>query len=133
MSAVCGVAGFMIFDTDVLIWMTRGNVKAARLFDSDPNRAVSIVTCMELYHGVRDKRELASTRELLSEFDVIALTENIGYRACIYMEQLALKIGLDPMDAQIAATAIEHQRTLCTGNAKHYRHIPDIDLQVFRP
>lgn len=55
----------MIFDTDVLIWVQRGNQKAA--------------------------------------------------------------------DATIAATATENNLPLCSGNAKHYRAIQELQLRVFRP
>jgi len=49
------------------------------------------------------------------------------------MEQRALKAGLEPIDALIAATATEHQEKLCTGNTKHYRQIPELEVKSFRP
>ena len=36
-------------------------------------------------------------------------------------------------DALIAATAVEHGLTLCTGNDKHFRPVKDIAMKVFRP
>jgi len=38
----------MIFDTDVLIWASRGHERAARVIDSSPDRTVFIVSLMEL-------------------------------------------------------------------------------------
>lgn len=121
----------MIFDTDVLIWALRGNDAAGEIIDSDPNRAVCIISCMELYQGARDKKEMADIRRLLLEFKAYPLSENIGYRAGIYMEELALKGGLELADALIAATVVERQEALCTGNAKHYRMISEINLKHF--
>jgi len=122
----------VIFDSDVLIWALRGNEKAARAIEREPERAVSVISCLELLDGIRDKREMTNLHHFLSNFDRIPLTEAIGHRACLYMEQYTLKTGLDPMDALIAATAVEYSQTLCTGNAKHYRQIAELDMRTFR-
>lgn len=125
----------MLFDTDVLIWCLRGNIKAAKAIDAVPERAISVVTYMELLQGARDKRELKSIRVFLADngFVIIPLTENIGHRASIYMEEYCLKVEMGIADALIGATAAEQKLTLVTGNEKHYRPINDISLQVFKP
>ena len=123
----------MVFDTDVLIWTLRGNVKAASVIERDGNRAVSIVSCMELLQGARDRRDMAIIRQFLLDFETIPLSEEVGYRAYLYMEQLALMLDLAPGDALIAATAVERQQALCTGNAKHYRRMSELEVKTFRP
>jgi predicted nucleic acid-binding protein len=123
----------MLFDTDVLIWVLRGNDRAVRAVDRDADRAVSVVTCMELFQGARDAKELKSIRRFLRYFETAPLRENIGHRASIYMEEYALKSGLGVADALIAATAAENKMKLCSGNAKHYRAISELELKVFRP
>lgn len=123
----------MVFDTDVLIWTLRGNEKAASVIEHDAGRAVSIVSCMELFQGARNAREMAVIRLFLLDFETIPLSAEIGYRGSLYMEQHALKVDLTPVDALIAATAVERQQVLCTGNVKHYRHISGLNVQPFRP
>jgi predicted nucleic acid-binding protein len=123
----------VIFDTDVLIWALRGNEKAAQVIENDENRAVSVVSCMELLQGARDKREMAAIRRFLLDFETMPLSEDIGYRGFLYMEQHALKVSLAPVDALIVATAVERQEILCTGNTKHYRPISELELKPFRP
>jgi len=122
----------VIFDTDVLIWTLRGNENAARLIEDDGARAVSIVSCMELFQGCRDKRELATLRRFLLDFETLALSADIGYRARVYMEQHALGVRLTPVDALIAATSVARQERLCTGNVKHFRPIAELELKAFR-
>jgi len=125
----------MLFDTDVLIWVLRGNPKAAKAVEDGSPRALSVVSYMELLQGARDKREIKAIRSFLADFgfEVVPLSENIGHRAAIYMEQYALKGALRLADALIAATAVETARALCSANRKHYKPISGLDLKVFRP
>ena len=125
----------MLFDTDVLIWLFRGNEKAAELIESSPERSVSIVTYMELLQGARDKREATTIKKFLTgfAFRTLPLTENIGHRAAVYMEEYGLKAGMCLGDALVAATAVENGLSLCTANRKHYSAINDLDIKVFRP
>lgn len=123
----------MIFDTDVLIWTLRGNLRAARVIEAEDVRAISIVSGMELFQGARDKKEMAILRDFIQEFDVLPLTENVGFRASIYMEEYALKAGLTLANALIAAVAVETRETLCTGNDRHFHAVSELQLKPFRP
>ncbi len=49
------------------------------------------------------------------------------------MEDYVLKAGLCLANALLAATAVEHQLALITGNAKHYRPIAELEVKAFRP
>jgi predicted nucleic acid-binding protein len=125
----------MIFDTDVLIWYLRGNTAANTLIEKTSDRFISLQTQLELFQGVRSKTELRLIKSLLSDLDVkvLPLSENIGHRAAIYIEEYSLSHGLQSQDAIIAATATEHAEILCSANRKHFSCIPSIDLKVFKP
>jgi hypothetical protein len=125
----------MIFDTDVLIWALRGNAKAAKAIDSSDERAISIVTYMELLQGARDKQEMRAVKSFLTDlqFWTIPLTENTGHRASIYLEEYTLSSSIGMADALIAATAIEADEQLITGNDKHYKAIKELGVMRFRP
>lgn len=125
----------MLFDTDVLIWCFRGKAKAAQAIESADALAISAVTYMELVQGVRNKQELRAIRSFLADLHIptLPLTENIGHRATIYLEEHALGAGLTMADALISATAMEHALPLCTGNAKHFKCIGDLEVQAFKP
>jgi len=124
----------VLFDTDVLIWVLRGSAKAARVVDETPVRRISVVTFMELLQGGRDKGESRIIKAFLSDlgFLTMPLTENIGHRAAIYIEEYGLASGLRTADALIAATATEIGLALCTGDQAHYRAIRDLALEPFR-
>jgi predicted nucleic acid-binding protein len=125
----------MLFDTDVLIWAMRGNSRAAAAIDRADSLELSVVSYMELLRGARNKQELQSTKAALArlDFEILPLTENIGHRASIYLEEYALKSNLGVPDALIGATAVENGSVLCTANAKVYRSIAELELVVFRP
>lgn len=125
----------MIFDTDVLVWAERGNKKALEVIGDAEHPAVSIFTYMELVQGARSAKEVASVKEFLREgmFQVFPLTENIGHRALIYVEEYGPAFGVRADDAIIAATAIENNFLLVSGNEKHYRAIKELKFQRFKP
>ena len=124
----------MIFDTDVLIWVQRGNLKAARLIDSTPRRYISVQTSMELLQCAKDKAQQRIVKRFLSDFSfvVLPLTENIGHRALVYVEEYGLSSGMRAGDAIIAATATENGLPLCSGNAKHFRSVKELELKIFK-
>ena len=125
----------MIFDTDVLIWAERGNEKALEVINDSAERAVSIYTYMELLQGARDALESAKIKAFLTDgaFQVLPLTENIGHRALIYVEEYSRSSGMRADDAIIAATAIENGFMLVSGNQKHYKPIRELLFKTFKP
>lgn len=125
----------MIFDTDILIWVQRGNQKSADLIDKTEDRVISVQTYMELLQCANSKKQQQITRDYLHDFGfkVIPFTENIGHRAAIYIEEYSMQNGLRAGDAIIAASAIENRLMLSTANKKHYKFIPNLDLHIFKP
>lgn len=125
----------MIFDTDIFIWVQRGNSKAARLVEKNPDRFLSIQTYMELLQGATSKDQHKHTKSFIKDFNfiVLPLTENIGHRALVYVEEYGLSNGIRAGDAIIAATAVEKNLPLSTSDRKHFKAIRDLNLKVFKP
>jgi len=125
----------MIFDTDIFIWIQRGNEKAASLVEKTEVKCLSIQTYMELLQCARNKRQHKYVKDFINSynFKVLSLTENIGHRALIYIEEYALSSGLRSGDAIIAATAVENNMALVSSNAKHFKPIKDLKFKIFKP
>ena len=128
----------MIFDTDIFIWVQRGNRKAARLIDDTTERYLSIQSYMELLQCARKKErkkeEHRYVKDFLKEFgfETLPVSQNIGHRAAIYIEEYSLSHGVRAGDAIIAATAVENDLTLCTSNQKHFKCINELSLRIFK-
>jgi len=125
----------MIFDTNIFIWVQRKNIKAAKLMEKSENRLLSTQTYMELLQCAKNKTQHQFVKDFITSYGFIVLpvTENIGHRASIYIEEYTLSSNLRSGDAIIAATAVENNMTLISGNAKHYKMIKDLKLKIFKP
>jgi predicted nucleic acid-binding protein len=125
----------MIYDTDILIWIQRGNKKAATLIEKDNDKYLSIQSYMELLQGAKNKTQHKYIKDFISEFEfsILPLTENIGHRALIYVEQYALSSNMRAGDAIIAATAIENNMSLVSSNMKHFKAVKDLQFKAFNP
>jgi predicted nucleic acid-binding protein len=125
----------MLFDTDILIFVQRGNDKAAKLIRETKERKISILTYMELLQGAKDKTQHKYTIDFLKTFSfkILPLSENIGHRASIYVEEYSLSHNVRSGDAIIAATAVENGLALSTANGKHFKPVKELDLVIFKP
>lgn len=125
----------MLFDTDIFIWAQRGNEKAGKIMERAVARFLSVQTYMELFQGAKNKGQHKIIKDFLSSsnFIILPFTENIGYRASIYIEEYSLSSNLRAGDAIIAATATENNLTLLSGNEKHFKPIKELTLKAFKP
>ncbi len=124
-----------LIDTDVIVWYMRGSSRAANALRKLDRFAISAVTYMELLQGMRNKEEVRVLRATLKNWEtpILAISEEISGKAVSYIEQYFLSHSLRLADALIGATASVNGLTLLTGNQKHYRILPDLVLQRFRP
>ena len=125
----------MIYDTDILIWVQRGNEKAAKLIEKDEEKYLSIQSYMELLQGAKNKADHKYVKDFISEFEfsILPLTENIGHRALIYVEEHALSSNMRSGDAIISATAVENNMILVSSNVKHFKVVRELQLKAFKP
>ncbi len=90
--------------------------------------AVSVVTVMELYYGALNKAELKKIKRHLSSIRIFQIDEEISVTASGLLERYAKSHGLQIPDALIAATSINRDLQLYTGNTKDFIYIEKISL-----
>lgn len=90
---------------------------------------------MELYQGARSRDEITAMRRFFQEnaFRIIPVNEAVSHLAATLVEEHCLKDGVQLADALIAATARETASVLATGNVKHFRSIPALQMKAFHP
>ena len=125
----------MLIDSDVLIWYIRGNKNAQRAVNNNIPFKISVINYMEVIQGMKDKKELKSFQKYLKKWsvEIIQINENISTKAMFLVEDYFLSHFLELGDAIIASTSLENQEILLTGNDKHYKFIPNIQIKKFKP
>lgn len=125
----------ILIDSDVLIWLTRGHAGAkARLMQIN-SWQISTITYLELSQGCRNKEELQRVKRgfTVQQTQILPLTPAISARAMALIDAHALADGLQLADALIAATALEHNLTLLTGNTRHFAVVETLKIERFEP
>jgi predicted nucleic acid-binding protein len=125
----------LLIDSDVLIWYLRGNENAKKIIHTNIPFKISIVNYIEIIHGMNNKKELTIFQKYLKEWsvEIIQINEAISTRAMFLVEDYFLSHSVEFADAIIAATALEHHEILLTANDKHYRVLPNLQINKFRP
>lgn len=129
-----------IFDTTVFIDYLRGRPEVTPLIqavlDRQINPAISIITVVELWAGVKDSRDEKRHKALLSPFRRIQIHSAIAYRAGA-MAYSFYKNGdksISLPDFIIAATAEYWKADIVTRNGKHFQKIAlkDVNLILYQ-
>jgi predicted nucleic acid-binding protein len=117
----------MLFDTTILVDYLRGREEARQLFEASAERpSASVVSSLELYAGVRNRREEQRTEQLLSQVALLPVTQDIAKRSGIFVRLYEASHSIGSIDAIIAATAEHHALRLATLNTKHFPMFPKL-------
>jgi predicted nucleic acid-binding protein len=105
-----------LFDTNILVDYLNAVPQARTELQRYTEKAISIITWMEVMIGAASDVEDA-TRSFLSTFDVVALDGEIAERAVSLRRAHHIKLP----DAIIRATAQAHATLLVTRNTKDFK------------
>ncbi len=117
----------LLLDTNIIIDYLRGYRPARTFLEklcSTGGLIISVVTRMELYAGKSmDNPEVqAKVDGLLSYFTIIPFSPVLAGRAGELLRHYRTQ-GLSPLEAIIAATALDSGANLITRNIKHYQAV----------
>lgn len=122
-----------LLDTDIIIWILRGNQDIARsidIFVGDSQVAASVVSIAEVYQHIFPK-EIPWAEELFASYTLYSVDPVIARHGGLYWQEFSKKLrALSITDCLIAATARQHNVTLLTLNVRHF---PMSDLIVIKP
>ena len=104
-----------LFDTCILIDYLRGVAQARAECERLGDRAISIITWMEVLAGATEANE-SETREFLLNYQVLPVTQEIAEGAVGIRRSRKLKLP----DAIIQATAEADGRVLVTRNTRDF-------------
>jgi len=116
----------VLFDTCILIDYLRGIPQARAECNRHADRAISVISWMEVMAGATTGNE-AETRAFLLNFFLLPLTQEVAERAVSIRRSNRIKLP----DAIIQATAERDRRVLITRNTRDFTstsgvHIPYI-------
>jgi predicted nucleic acid-binding protein len=105
-----------LFDTNILIDHLNGIAKATRELKRSTDRAISMITWMEVMTGAAMPEEEMILRAFLLNFECLPVSSAVAERAAVVRRQMRIKMP----DAIILATAEVAGRELVTRNAKDF-------------
>lgn len=120
----------VLCDTNVFIKLFRGDQEViSRLGEiGSENVLMPVITAMELFSGVQNKKDLQRMKREISSYNIFQLDERSSKISLELLENYRLSHGLQIPDALIASMAIAHNIELYTYNLKDFQFLPEIRL-----
>lgn len=131
----------VLMDTGILIRYLRGTRAAIqlfkRLYSRDIELAISSISAMEIYIGMRDDPdEIRETEAFLSSFKILGVDREVARKAASlvrrYPHLFGRGIARGAADALILATAWEADCPFYTLNTRHFasEKIPEVGIHA---
>jgi len=124
----------VILDTDILIWILRGNREIIEKFkklveETEGEVYLTPIQIAEIYAGARPS-ELERIEKFLKSFEILTLNSKIGEIAGKIVNRYGKSHGVKLADAFIAAAAEYYDCKLWTLNKKHYPSVKERLIDV---
>ena len=114
----------LIVDTDILVWLLKGNAEIKEKFTETAIKTkgylfITPIQIAEIYAGIREKEKI-ETESFLDSFYFIDIKEKTGRIAGEFISEYGKSHNVTLADAMIAASAKISGFKLWTLNKKHY-------------
>lgn len=125
----------ILLDTNICVRILRGDQSVlAHYLQHAGNIAISFMTVGELYYGVEKSSRPGENRRLIEEFlsvvPIVHSSDGVMRRFGVLKAQVARKGRIvEDADVMIAATALEMNAPLATGNVKHMSRFDGLEIQ----
>ena len=120
----------VICDTNIFISLFRNDpntVEAVKVIGS-ANVLIPSITLMELYRGMRDKKEMSEMQKKLSGYNILHFNEDVSKIAVDLIHKFKLSHDLKMPDAIIGAMSSAFELALFTYNTKDFKFMPGVKL-----
>ena len=122
-----------LLDTDILIWIIRGNQKIIDSLDAiihNNSTYISTISIAEVYKNIFPS-EIMSSDECIYKNGIIALDDYMAKQSGLYWRDYNKQFkNLSITDCMIAATAKINRLSILTLNTRHF---PMTDIKVQNP
>lgn len=114
----------VVIDTDIIIWILRGNKGIEESFKKIVNETegfifITPIQIAEIYAGIR-QNERPDAENFIESLNVIDINKNIGKLAGDYINRHGRSHNVTMADAMIAASVKVNLFKLWTLNKRHY-------------
>lgn len=119
----------IVVDTDILIWILKGNEAIKRRFtelvlETKGHVFITPVQIAEIYAGIKEKEKI-KTENFLQSFNIIEIDKQVGRLAGEFINNYGKSHNVTIADALIGAAAKVNGFKLWTLNKKHYPMFED--------
>jgi len=122
----------IVIDTDILIWILRGNETVKTKFTALVTEAngyvfITPIQVAEIYAGLREKEKI-KTERFLESLNIIDIDKEVGKLAGEFIQEYNKSHNVTMADALIGSAAKLNGFKLWTLNKKHY---PMLEIKEF--
>ena len=120
----------ILLDTCIVIDYLKNKPLVVKFIDTvgKQNFVLSTAITIDLYKGVRNRKELITLQKELQQFGIIEIDVQVSKVANILAETYSLSHQMGLGDTLIAATALVFNLELRTFNLKDFRFIPTLQV-----
>lgn len=105
-----------LFDTNIIIDYLVGERQAKEEIDLYEDRAISIITYIELVVGLSNEKDIKTIKKFLQEFSIIDVNLSLVEHTALLRKKYKLKLP----DAIILATVYHYQYLFVTRDRKNF-------------